>query len=44
MTLEYMSWTESKIKPFPVIDISKFPTYLEQSDWKGSLTTSFASL
>ena len=40
--LKYNSWTESKIKSLPLIDVSKPIWYLERSDLKSSLTTSFA--
>ena len=40
--LLYNSWTESKIKPLPLTDVSKPTWYLERSDLKSSLTIVFA--
>ena len=34
-----INWTESKIKSLLLIDVSKFPWYLERSDSKSSSTT-----
>ena len=40
--LKYNNWTESKLKLLPLIDVSKLVWYLERSDSKSSLITSFA--
>ena len=32
--LQYINWTESKMKSLPLVDVSKFSWYLERNDLK----------